>query len=287
LHHDGGVVAAPGGQWDEQPDGQPDGQWDGRRVLVTGASSGIGAALARDLAAHGAVVGICARRRELLDLVLDDCRKHVPQCRAWTVDLGDLDRLDAFVAQADDELGGIDTLVNNAALVLDGDATSTEWPDMEQLLRVDYLSPARVTRAVLPGMHVRGSGQIVAISSMAARMSTPGESAYAAAKAAMTAWFEALAAELWDTSISVHLVYPALIDVVTGADGDDALADSPNPATPIPAPVCARAIRRQLERGDLELYVPTSVRRAVVDRARDTTGSVRVMADWYRAGRPH
>ena len=261
--------------------------WEGRRVLLTGASSGIGAALARDLAAHGAVVGMCARRTELLDAVLADCREHVAECRAWTMDLGDLDALDAFVARAEHELGGIDTLVNNAALVLDGDTTSTPWTDLERLVRIDYLSPVRVTLAALPAMHARDNGQIVTISSMAARMSTPGESAYAAAKAALTTWFEALATELWHTGISVHLVYPALIDVESGADGADALADTPDATTHIPAPVCARALRRQLERGDLELYVPTPVKQAVVSRARDTAASVQVMADWYRAGRPH
>ncbi|MGH9918206.1 MAG: SDR family NAD(P)-dependent oxidoreductase [Nitrososphaerales archaeon] len=68
--------------------------WDGRRVLITGASSGIGAALARELSSAGAVVGICARRTALLEGDLDDCRRLVPDCRAWTIDLSDIDRLD-------------------------------------------------------------------------------------------------------------------------------------------------------------------------------------------------
>ncbi len=261
--------------------------WTGRRVLVTGASSGIGAALARDLASHGATVGICARRTDLLQQVLADCRRSVPDCRAWTIDLADLGRLDDFVARVEDTLGRIDVLVNNAALALAGPATTTPWADIEQLLRVDYLSPVRLTLAALPAMRARGSGQILTLSSMAARMSTPGEAAYAAPKAALTAWFEALAGELWDSGITVHLVYPALIDVQTDADGDDALAETPNVATNIPAPVCARAIRRQLERGDLELYVPTPARDAVVQRALDTRASVELMANWYRAGSPH
>ena len=66
-------------------------RWEGRRVLVTGASSGIGAAMARDFASKGAIVGMCARRTELLDQVLEDCRHTVPECRAWTVDLSELD----------------------------------------------------------------------------------------------------------------------------------------------------------------------------------------------------
>ena len=261
--------------------------WDGRRVLVTGASSGIGAALARDLASHGATVGMCARRTDLLEQVLADCRRSVPDCHAWTIDLGDIDALEDFVSRVEDTLGGIDVLVNNAALALAGPAITTPWADIERLVRVDYLSPVRLTLAALPAMLARGSGQILTLSSMAARMSTPGEAAYAAPKAALSAWFEALAGELWQSGISVHLVYPALIDVESDADGDDALAETPNVAARIPAPVCARAIRRQLERGDLELYVPTSARDAVMQRARDTRASVELMASWYRAGSPH
>ena len=261
--------------------------WQGQRVLVTGASSGIGAALARELASAGATVGICARRAGLLDEVLADCRRHVASCRSWTVDLSIIDGVDEFVSRVEDELGGIDVLINNAAMALSGDAATTPWEQVEHLVRLDYLSPVRMTLAALPGMRARGSGHIVTISSMAARMSTPGEAAYAAAKAALAAYFEALAGELWDTPIGVHLVYPALIDLTPGRDGDDELAISSDGATAIPAPVCAREIRRQLERGDLELYVPRVMSQVVAGRARDVAKSVEFMAGWYRSGSPH
>jgi short-subunit dehydrogenase len=261
--------------------------WKGRRVLVTGASSGIGAAMARELAQQGAIVGMCARRTALLDKVLSDCRSMVPECTAWTIDLSEIDALDGFVARMEQELGGIDTLVNNAGMVQGGGAMTTPWSDIEALMRTNYLSPVRLTLAALPAMLARHSGQISVISSMAARFSTPGESAYAAPKAALSAWFEALAGEIWDSGVSVHLVYPALIEVVSDDDGDDALADTPNAATHIPAPVCARAVIRQLERGDFELYVPTPVKEAVVNRARDNEASVAMMAKWFQSGSPH
>jgi short-subunit dehydrogenase len=261
--------------------------WEGRRVLITGASSGIGAALARELASAGAIVGICARRTAMLEAVLADCRKSVAGCRAWTIDLADLDALEGFVHRVESELGGIDVLVNNAALSLSGPAPTIPWKDVEYLMRLNYLSPVRLTLAALPGMQARGSGQIAVVSSMAARMSSPGEAAYAAAKAALTAFFEALATELWDAKLSFHLVYPALIDLTPGLDGDDALADTTEGATRIPAPVLARAMRRQLERGDLELYMPHVMHQTVIARARDTRASIDFMADWYRSGSPH
>jgi len=264
------------------------GVWEGKRVLVTGASSGIGAALAREMAASGATVGICARRAQMLDEVLADCRRTSPESRAWTVDLAELDRLEGFVHRVEDELGGIDVLVNNAAVALGGPAARMPWADLERVTELDYYSPVRLTHAALPGMVSNGWGRVVVISSMAARMSTPGEAAYAAAKAALSAYFEALAGEMWDSVVRFHLVYPALIDLTPGVDGPDDLASTTTGATVIPAPVLARDIRRQLESGDFELYMPYAMRRAVAERAADVAKSIEFMAGWYqRAGDHH
>ena len=259
--------------------------WSGRRVLVTGASSGIGAAVARELAAAGAAVGLCARRADLLDDVLGECRRWQPDCRAWTVDLGDLDAIDAFARRVEEEFGPLDVLVNNAGQMLDGDALATPLADMERLLRVDYLSPVLLTRAVLPSMLSRNGGRVVVISSMAARTSTPGEAAYAAAKAALSTYFEALAGELCEEPVRFHLVYPALIDLTPGLDGDDELALSGTGAEPIPATVLARAVRRQVESGGLELYVPATMAAFVQGRAADVERSVRFMGRWHLRGR--
>lgn len=260
-------------------------EWEGARVLVTGASSGIGAALARELAGAGAAVGICARRTEVLAAVLSDCRASRPECQAWTIDLSDLSAIDAFARRVTDEFGPVDVLVNNAGQSLAGTATDTAWDDMERILRLDYLSPVRLTRALLPAMLERGSGRVVTISSMAARTSTPGEAAYAAAKAALSAFFEALAGELYDSPVRFHLVYPALIDLTPGVDGDDEVALSSTGADPIPAAVLARAVRRQVERGDLELYVPETMRGFVAGRFKNVERSVTFMGKWYRGPR--
>jgi dehydrogenase/reductase SDR family member 7B len=130
----------------------------------------------------------------------------------------------------------------------------------------------------------RGSGHVVTVSSMAARMSTPGESAYSGAKAALSAYVEALAGEMAGGPIGFHLVYPALIDLTPGVDGDDRLAREGDGSARIPAPVCARAIMGQVERGELELYVPTTMHGLVAHRARDVPGSVEFMGGLYRSG---
>ena len=261
--------------------------WRGQRVLLTGASSGIGASLALELAAAGAVVGLCARRTELLEQVLSECREHSPNSRAWTVDLADLEAVDAFAARAADELGGLDVLVNNAALsnYHDG-ALTTPWADVEYMTRCNYLSPVRLTRALLPAMLERDSGRIVVVSSMAARMSSPGEAAYAATKAALSAYFEALATEIWTTGVRVHLVYPALIGLEPGVDAPDSLADTPNAGELVPAPVLARAMMRQVEHDELELFMPRSARDVVTNRNRDLPASIEMMSAWFQSGAP-
>ena len=261
--------------------------WNGRRVLVTGASSGIGAATARELAGAGAVVGMCARRSSLLEEVLADCRRSVPECRAWTIDLTDLGVLEQFVRDVESELGGIDVLVNNAGGATEHAALSAPWADVEYTTTLNYLSPARLTMAALPAMLERKSGQVLTVSSMAAQTSTPGEAAYAAAKSALSSFMEALAAELWGTGVTFHLVYPALIDLTPGVDGDDAIAETSFGADRIPAPVLARAMRTQLETGDLELFMPHSMRAFSAHRARDVAASVEFMAGLYQSGQLH
>jgi len=256
--------------------------WTGRRVVVTGASSGIGAALARELAKAGAVVGLCARRTDLLDAVLADCRADSPDSVAWTVDLADLDAVDAFAVDAVAALGGVDVLVNNAALSnYHADALSTPWTDVEYMMRCNYLSPVRLTRALLPAMVARDSGHVVTVSSMAKQMSSPGESAYSASKAALSAWFEATATELWSTGVRFHLVYPALIGLEPGVDADDSVADTPNSGEVVPAPVLARAMMRQVEAGDFELFMPHSARDLARGRANDIVPFIEMMAGWY------
>jgi len=200
-------------------------------VLVTGASSGIGAATARAFAARGDTVGICARREDRLAEVLED----LPGGRAWVVDLGDLDGIDAFAAEADDELDGVDVLVNNAGIPKRRRATTMSSDDAESVMAMNYFSPVRLTLSLLPRMIERGRGDIVNISSMGVHLVAFGVGAYSASKAALELFTEALYVELPGTGVRAHLVVPGttVTEFSTPREGNDApLPPGPTAATP-------------------------------------------------------
>jgi len=141
----------------------------GKKVLVTGASSGIGAALAEGFAERGAIVGICARREDRLREVLERLRKHSPASRSWVVDLSELGGVESFARRADDEMGGVDVLLNNAGVPKRRPVTELTPKVVEAVMALNYSSPVRLTLALLPGLIERG-GRIVNISSVAARL---------------------------------------------------------------------------------------------------------------------
>jgi short-subunit dehydrogenase len=257
------------------------GDLSGKRVLVTGASSGIGAAIARELAGAGAVLGLCARRTALLEEVLAECRTSSPASMAWTVDLADIDGVDGFARRAEDDLGGIDVLINNAGLVRTTRLPRVEWSLVEELDRTNYLAPVRLTLAVLPAMLERGSGQVLTVSSVGARLAPPAEAAYAASKAAVSAFFEAAAADLWHSGVSFHLMYPGLITVSDEPfDADHARLHTGMEG--LPASVVAVAVRKQLEEGTFEVYVPEEFRAMFAARATDVGANVAFTAEWAR-----
>lgn len=185
---------------------------DGRRVLITGASSGIGAALARGLAARGAVVGMVARREDRLAEVLDDCRRTSPDSAMWVADLADGITASRLALQAWHAMGGIDVLVNNAAIPKRRKVTTLTPIEVENVMQVNFVAPMRLTLALLPRMLARRAGTIVNVSSVAGRLGIANESAYCASKFALCGWSEAMAIDLADTGVSVKLVQPGPVD---------------------------------------------------------------------------
>ncbi len=125
-------------------------QIPGSHILVTGASSGIGAALSRKLAAGGATVGLVARRHDRLAEVLADCQTSSPQSRMWVADLGDLERAGAVALEAWDAFGHLDCLVNNAGVPMRRHTTKLDRATLERVMRVNFLAPAHMTLTVCP-----------------------------------------------------------------------------------------------------------------------------------------
>jgi short-subunit dehydrogenase len=232
----------------------------GKQVFITGASAGIGAALARGLAERGATVGICARRAERLRDVLDECLTFSPDSRMWVVDLADLDGVTEFVHQAMDQLGGIDILINNAGIPKRRTVQALTVAEVDAVMAINYLSPIRVILAALPSMLERARangehGHIVNISSVAARLSPPGEAAYAASKAAVTAFSECLTAELWNEPLDVHVVNPGVVDteLFDLPDNDELIATE---VERLPPSSVLDAVLALLDSGAFETWVP-------------------------------
>jgi short-subunit dehydrogenase len=233
----------------------------GKRVLITGASSGIGAALARRLAAHGAVVGLVARRSERLAEVLADCRRTSAASTMWVADLAETATVGQLALRAWDDLGGIDVLVNNAAIPKRRPVGALDAAEVEAVMRVNFFAPMRMTLAVLPRMLARGDGVIVNVSSVGGRLGIIHEAAYCASKFALCGWSESMAVDLHDTGVSVKLIQPGPVDteIWDQPDNEEPLYQGPK----VPPDEVAAGIIAALGSGGFEHYVPDM--KAVVD----------------------
>ena len=180
---------------------------DGKTILVTGASGGIGAAIARTLAAQGAVVVLSGTRIEALEaLAAEIGAAHV--CPA---DLADPAAADALVGAAEAKAGPLHGLVNNAGLTRDMLALRMKDEDWAHVLEVDLAAPFRLARAALRGMLRRRAGRIISIGSIVGATGNPGQANYAAAKAGLIGMTKALAQEVASRGITVNAVAPGFI----------------------------------------------------------------------------
>ena len=205
---------------------------EGKRILLTGASSGIGAAAAEKFARRGATVVAVARRKDLLDDVADRIlAEDGGDAIAIDCDLSDLDAVDALAARVEQEIGGVDILVNNAGRSIRRPlAESLErWHDVERTMCLNYYSPLRLIRALSPGMLERGDGHIINVATWGVLSeSTPLFSVYNASKAALSSVSRVIETEwahkgVHSTTLYYPLVATPMITPTKAYDGLPAL----------------------------------------------------------------
>jgi 3-oxoacyl-[acyl-carrier protein] reductase len=180
----------------------------GRFALVTGASGGLGGAIARALHKQGASVGLSGTRRDALEALAGELgsRASVLPC-----DLSDAASVEALVPAAEAALGGLDILVNNAGVTRDNLFMRMKDEEWEQVIAVNLTAAFRLSRACLKGMMRRRHGRIIGITSIVGVTGNPGQGNYAAAKAGMIGMSKALAAEVASRNITVNCIAPGFI----------------------------------------------------------------------------
>lgn len=234
-------------------------RFKGKRVWITGASSGIGEALAYAFAAEGARLVLSSRRVEVLETV----RRRCERAEEHVIVALDASSADSIAAAARKVLaleGGVDVLVNNAGVSQRSLALDAGESVERAIMELDYFGPVALAKAVLPSMLARGGGHLVVVSSVMGYVGTPGRSSYAAAKHALHGYFDSLRAEIWRQGVKVTLACPGYVrtEVSVNALGPQGERHAVTDATHrrgIPAGRCAAVIVRGVAQGREELYV--------------------------------
>jgi len=186
-------------------------EWANKVVLITGASSGIGRALALELARRGAAVGLLARREDLLQEVVKEIAGHGGKASALPADVTDANAVRATVSALQSEFGPIDLLIANAGVGATIAGGKLEPEGVAKVFDVNVIGVVSSVTAVIPQMIERGRGHLAVISSLAAYRGLPKSAAYCASKAAVSSLFESLRLDLQPKGIDVTIIHPGFI----------------------------------------------------------------------------
>jgi dehydrogenase/reductase SDR family protein 7B len=232
--------------------------FQGKTAWITGASSGIGEALARGLADRGAALILSGRRLDALQAVADSLDA---QTLVLPFEATDLDALPAISARAIAWRGGVDMLINNAGVSQRSLALDTEFQVYRQIMEIDYFAPVRLTQLVLPHMVERGSGHLSVVSSVAGKVGVPLRTGYCSAKHAVVGYFDALRAEVEQAyGLTVSVITPGsvatqvAVNAFSGDGGQYNRAD-PNIDNGMPVDEAARIILDGIAAGQREIPV--------------------------------
>lgn len=213
----------------------------GKVVCITGASSGIGWALAREFAGRGARVGVLARREERLQRLCDEIRAARGTAEYAVADAADRSAVHEALGSLAERLGSCDVLIANAGVGASNTATDLNVPGAEVVIRTNLLGPMYAFEAVLPGMLRRGSGHLVGISSVAAFKGLPTAAAYSASKAGLNAYLESIRISFRARNIAVTTICPGFVKT-------DMTAKNPRMPWVLEADAAARLIVRAIAR---------------------------------------
>ncbi len=238
-----------------------------RRILITGASSGIGRSVALRLAKEGARMALIARRRHELETLAEEIRGLGTDAAFAVADIADRSQTEDACRQLCATFGGIDILVNNAGYGHHRRFLDWDVEDMERMMRVNYLGSLYATKALVPQMVERGEGWLVFIASVAGKIAPPDESAYAASKFAMVGLAESISLELEEHGVHTLTVCPGAIR--TPFFDQEALERMPPVAknSMVPVEGLTEKILHALKRGDHELTHPAFIRAGYVVRS--------------------
>ena len=238
-----------------------------RRVLITGASSGIGRALALELAKQNARLALVARRESELEVLAQEIRSLGGEATFAVADIAERQEAERACHKLSEAFGGIDLLVNNAGYGHHRRFLDWDVDDMERMMRVNYLGSLYVTKALVPQMVQRREGWLVFIASVAGKIAPPDESAYAASKFAMVGLAESISLELEEHGIHTLTVCPGAIR--TPFFDEEALQRMPPVAknSMVSVESLIEKIIRALKRGDHELTHPAFIQAGYVVRA--------------------
>lgn len=232
----------------------------GLRIILTGASEGIGRALALELAGHGARLALAARDRDRLESLAQECRARGGEARAMPTDITSQQDCEWLVNETLAAFGGIDVLIHNAGITMWSrfDALR-DLSIFERLMEVNYLAPVRLTALALPQLK-QSKGLIVAVASLAGLTGVPERSGYAASKHAMIGFFDSLRIELAGSGVDVSVIAPDFVvseihKRAIGPDGEP-LGESPMVKTRImTAEDCAHRIARAIEKRERQVLM--------------------------------
>ncbi len=181
----------------------------GKTALVTGASGGLGGAIARALHAQGATVVLSGTRRDRLDRLAAELKERA---KVTLSDLSDTESVEALVPAAEAAVGALDILINNAGVTRDNLFVRMKDAEWDSVLAINLTAAFRLSRAALKGMMKRRYGRVINITSVVAVTGNPGQGNYAAAKAGMIGMSKALAAEVASRGITVNCIAPGFIE---------------------------------------------------------------------------